>query len=77
MYVLIHMSTCSLAHKACAQLLQSITVKIVHIDHMLKLNVAHQTKAQADKEWHRETRKRERVGDQCTRIVSICSNNSP
>ena len=59
----------------CAQLLQSIMVKIIiiNIDHMLTLNVAHQTKAQADTEWRRETRKRERVGDQCTRIVSICS----
>ena len=67
------MSTCSLAHNACALLLHSIIVAIVNIDHMLMLTVAHQTKAQADTEWRRETRKRERVGDQCTRIVSICS----
>ena len=71
-------SMCSLANNACAQLLQSITVKIVNIDYMLMLNVAHQTKlAKADTEWCRETRKRERVGDQCTRIVSICSNKAP
>ena len=38
-------------------------VKIVNIDHMLTLNVAHQTKPQADTEWRRETRKLERVGD--------------
>ena len=41
------------------------------------LIVAHQTKAGADTEWRRETRNRERVGDQCTRIVSICSNKAP
>ena len=58
-------------------ILQSITVNIVIIDHMLKLNVAYQAKAQADTEWRRETKKRERVGDQCTRIVSICSNKAP
>ena len=62
---------------ACAQLLQSITTKIVNIDHILMLTVAYQTKAEADTEWRRETRKRERVGDQCTRIVSICSNKAP
>ena len=73
MYVVIHASMCSLAHNACELLLQSIivTVRIVNVD------VAHQTKAEADTEWRRETRKRERVGDQCTRIVSICSNKAP
>ena len=58
-----------------ALLLQLITVKIVNIDRMLTLNVAHQTKAPADTEWRRETRKQERVGDQCTSI--ICSNKAP
>ena len=77
MYGVIYTSTCSLAHNACAQLLQSITVKIVNIDYMLMLNVAHKTKAEADTEWRRETRKQEKLGDQCTRIVSICSNNAP
>ena len=71
MYVVIHASMCSLAHNACELLLQSIIVGIVNVD------VAHQTKAEADTEWRRETRKRERVGDQCTRIVSICSNKAP
>ena len=52
-------------------------VKIVNIDYMLMLNVAHQTKAQADMEWRRETRKQERIGNECTRIVSICSNKAP
>ena len=50
-------STYSLVHNACALLLQSIILKMVDIDHMLTLNVAHQTKAQADTEWCRETRK--------------------
>ena len=78
LYVVIHTSTCSLAHNAYALLLQSIIVGIVEIDHMLTLMLlSHQTKAQADTEWRRETRKRERVGDQCTRIVSICSNKAP
>ena len=76
-YVVIHMPTCSLAHNACALLLQLIIEGIIDIDHMLMLNLAHKTKAEADTEWHRETRKRERVGDQCTRIVSICSNKAP
>ena len=53
-YVVRHTSMCSLAHNACVQ---SITVKIVIIDYMLMLNVARQTKAQADTEWRRETRK--------------------
>ena len=59
---------------ACAQIR---TVNIVSIDHVLTLNVAHQTtevcfEAQAEEI---ETRKR-RGRDQYTRVLSFCSNKT-
>ena len=77
MYVCPNMSSMCSSHTRIGACAQIRTVSIVSIDHVLTLNVAHQTReacfdAQAEEI---ETIKR-RGRDQCTRVLFFCSNKT-